>query len=92
MFGLGAVFLFIRLRSWLIWGKGSSSRRFVYGKTSGNSEKKSWVSEIVIAENLALFPFLQGRVIGFLANEMIESPQMIIVLWMIRYGITRNMS
>jgi len=48
---------------------------FLAGKTSGNSEMKSGVSEFVSPENLALFPFLQGRVIPFFGNEMMEFPQ-----------------
>jgi len=63
--GLGAVFPLIRLRWWLIWRKGGSSVIFLAGKTSGNSDMKSGVSEFVIAENLALFLFLQVRVIPF---------------------------
>ena len=64
---------------------------FLAGKTSENSEIKSGVSEFVIAENLALFPFLQVRVIPFFRNEMMELPQSIIALWVVRYDIPRNM-
>jgi len=92
IFGLGAVFPLMRLRWWLIWRKGGSSVIFLAGKTSGNSEMKSGVSEVVIAENLGLFAFLQVRVIPFLGNEMMEFPQSIIALWVVRYGIPRNMS
>jgi len=53
---------------------------------------KSVVSEVVIARNIALFAFLQVRVIPFLVNEMMEFPQSIIALWVVRYGLSRNMS
>jgi len=62
------------------------------GKTSKNSAMESGVSEVVIAENLAMFPFLQVRIIPFLGNEMREFPQWIIALWVVRYCIPRNMS
>jgi len=92
IFGLGAILPLMRLRWWLIWRKGGSSLIFLAGKTSGNSGMKSGVSEVVIAENVALFPILQVRVIPFLGNEMIEFPQSIIASWVVRYGIPRNMS
>jgi len=53
---------------------------------------KLWVSEFVIEENLALFLFLQVRVIPFCGNEMMEFPHSIIALGVVRYGISRNMS
>jgi len=92
IFELGAIFPLMRFRRWLIWRKGCSSVIFLAGKTSGNSEMKSGVSEVVIAENLELFPFLQVRVIPVLGNEMMEFPQSIIALWVVRYGIPRNRS
>ena len=64
---------------------------FLAGKISGKSKMKSGVSEFVIAENLALFPFLQVRVIPFSGNEMIKFPQSILALWVVRYDIPRNM-
>jgi len=84
IFGLGAIFPLTRLRWWLIWPKGCSSGIFLAGKTSGKSEMKSGVSEVVIGENLAWFPFLQVRVIPPLGNEMMEFPESIIALWVVR--------
>jgi len=70
----------MRFGWWLIWCKGGSSVILLAGKISGNSEMKSEVSEVVIAENLALFPSLQVRVIPFVGNDMMECPQSIIGL------------
>jgi len=72
IFGLGTFFPLIRLRWWLIWRKGGSAVIFLAGKTSGNSEMESGVSEFIIVENLVLFPLLQGRVIPFFGKEMME--------------------
>ena len=92
IFGLGAVFSLIRLRWWLIWHRGGSSVIFLEGKTSGNSEMKSGVSDFVMAENLVLFAFLQVRVIPFPGKEMMAFPQSIIALLAVRKGIPRKMS
>jgi len=70
IFELGVVFPLMRLGWWLIWHKGSSSVIFLAEKTSANSVMKSEVSEFVIAENLALCPILQVRVIPFIGNEI----------------------
>ena len=92
IFRLGTVLPLMRLTWWLIWCKGTTSVIFLAVKTSGDSEMKSGISELVIAENLALFPFLQVRVIPFFKNEMMEFPQSIIVLWGVRYDIPGNRS
>jgi len=89
--GLGAIFPLMRLMWWLIWRQGRSSVIFLDGKTSGNLEMKSGVFEFVIAENLVLLPFLQVRVIPLFGNQMMEFPQAIIALWVVRYVIPRNM-
>ena len=65
---------------------------FLEGKTSGNSEMKSGVSEFVMADNQVLFAFLQVRVIPFSGNEMMAFPQSIIALLAVRKGIPRTMS
>ena len=92
IFGLGAVFPFIRLRWWLIWRRGGSSVIFLEGNTSGNSEMKSEVSEFVIAESQVLFAFLYVRIIPFSGKEMMAFPQSIIALLAVRKGIPRKIS
>ena len=61
IFGPAAVFPWMRLKWWLIWRNGRRSVIFLPEKTSGNWEMKLLVSEFVIAESLALFPFVQVR-------------------------------
>ena len=92
IFELGAVFPLLRLRWWLIWRRGGSSVIFFEGKTSGNSEMKSGVSEFVMAEILVLFAFLHVRVIPFSGKDMIAFPQSIIALLAVRKGIPKKMS
>ena len=65
---------------------------FLEGKTSGNSEMKSGVSEFIMAENLVLFAFLHVRVIPFSGRGMMVFSQAIIVLLAVRKGIPRKMS
>ena len=65
---------------------------FLEGKTSGNLEMKSGVSDCVMAENLVLFAFLQVRVIPFSGKEKMAFPQSIIALLAIRKSILGKMS
>ena len=65
---------------------------FLAGKISANSEMKSGVSEFAIADKLALFHFLQLRVILFFGDEMMECPPLIRPLCLVMYGIHGNMA
>ena len=65
---------------------------FLEGKTSGNLEMKSGVSDFIMAENLVLFAFLHVRVIPFSGKEMMAFPQSIIALLAVRKSILRKMS
>ena len=53
---------------------------FLVGNTSGNSDMKSGVSELVIALNLVLLTSLQVRVTPFLGKLIIAFLQSIIAL------------
>ena len=65
---------------------------FLEGKTSGNSEMKSGVSEFVMEENRVLDALLHLRVIPFSGKEIMAFPQSIIALLAIWKGIPRKMS
>ena len=53
---------------------------FLVGNTSGNSEMKPGVSELVMAVNLVLLAFLQVGVTPFFEKVMMAFPQSIIAL------------
>ena len=53
---------------------------FLKGKTSRNLEMKSGVLELVMAENLVLFAFLQVRVIPLSGKEIMAFLQSIMAL------------
>ena len=64
----------------LILRRGGSSVIFFVVNTSGNSEIKSGVAELVMALNLMWLAFLQVRATPFLGKVIMAFPQSIIAL------------